>query len=766
MPQTLTPPAPAETDYEEPDDLDDADEFAAIGHIGDKASEPSAKGLVDAVQEAMANLGDYHSRLQANHETRFAIWSGQSNDGRKWAKHYGRPVFPWDGASDYRARVAEEYLLENVARMKAAYFRGNFQAAAHGIDRMGLSQNATRLLTYVLRTQMMPDVRDQIDFAANWQQTYGLSILHVGWQQETRMEPQEITLEQMAEMALQMAAASPQGQALQQAGDAQGLGALAMGSVEETLTMIADPANEKTLAREIVAMAPWLTTRQAREVVKELRETGRSTYPNPRTAVNRPRWTALRPQVDVFFPREVKRLQDAPWIAMIVDLTRDQLRDKERTEGWNRDFIDAVEENEKGNVIDEQAAAVGTSLLGGAAFLRQGVESSSGRSYAATVEDQSQIYQVLRVFYRASDKKGFPGIFEAVVHPNQTKHLGLHRLVPCSHGQYPFVAFRRERVVPCLIESRGVPEICETDQEAIKVNRDFMVNRTELGSLPPLKVSANRGGGNYPLHPGCQIPERQNSKTEFLDMPRLDGQQINLEERVKLDLDRYFGRASEAIDPATTQMKQQEVVDDFLADLGEAVRLTWADLQQYMSPVTLTRVLGNSANVAQPVQVTRDEIQGQYDFSLTFDVRDLDTEYMIKKVGTFNDFVLAADTLGIVDRSVYPMLMAQAIDPQMAAMLMRDPQEAQQDEIEDEKRAVAQISAGTEPAMMEGQNHEARAQVLEQAVMANPNLMQRYQQDEIFKAMIDARLQHHRFQVEQRQNALIGRQGAASVLGV
>ena len=107
---------------------------------------------------------------------------------------------------------------------------------------------------------------------------------------------------------------------------------------------------------------------------------------------------------------------------------------------------------------------------------------------------------------------------------------------------------------------------------------------------------------------------------------------------------------------------------------------------------------------------------------------------------------------------------ARAIDPTGADLVLRDPAEAEASEIEDEKLALAKISAGVEPLMIEGQNHAARLQALTEGVQVNPQLMQRYQSDEIFRALIDARVQHHQHQVQQQENAVIGRMGAPQVL--
>jgi hypothetical protein len=86
-------------------------------------------------------------------------------------------------------------------------------------------------------------------------------------------------------------------------------------------------------------------------------------------------------------------------------------------------------------------------------------------------------------------------------------------------------------------------------------------------------------------------------------------------------------------------------------------------------------------------------------------------------------------------------------------------------EQEDEQTAFAKIAAGTEPPLKEGgQNAQVRLQTLQQIIQSNPAVQQRYQQDEIFRKMIDARAQAFQFQLQQQQNAVIGRTGAQPAL--
>ena len=88
-------------------------------------------------------------------------------------------------------------------------------------------------------------------------------------------------------------------------------------------------------------------------------------------------------------------------------------------------------------------------------------------------------------------------------------------------------------------------------------------------------------------------------------------------------------------------------------------------------------------------------------------------------------------------------------------------QAAQQAEVEDEQLQFTKIAAGTEPPLKEGgQNVQLRAQTLQGIIQSNPAIQQRLQQDQIFAAMIEARMKAFEFQMQQQQNAQIGRVGS------
>jgi len=208
-------------------------------------------------------------------------------------------------------------------------------------------------------------------------------------------------------------------------------------------------------------------------------------------------------------------------------------------------------------------------------------------------------------------------------------------------------------------------------------------------------------------------------------------------------------------------MHQQWQVTNFLTQMREVVLRILALDQQYMDPMQVSRVIGSGP---LPFQITREEIQGQYDVALMFDVRTMDAEF-VKKRWEAIEKAFSLDRTGVLNDVAVTRWILASIDPNLADIAVPDVQAATADEIEEEKAAVAMMASGVEPAMKEGgQNFRVRLQTMMQTIQVNPELMALYQQSGSFAKMVEARRQHFEFQLEQQQNAVIGRVGAAPAL--
>jgi hypothetical protein len=327
---------------------------------------------------------------------------------------------------------------------------------------------------------------------------------------------------------------------------------------------------------------------------------------------------------------------------------------------------------------------------------------------------------------------------------------------------YPFVEMPRERATRPLLESRGIPELVQTAQEEIKIQRDYRADRASISILPPVRVPANRGKFDLVLGPGVQVPERRPGEIGWMDPPRPDAGSIEVENATRFDVNNYFGRMADGVPPQMAMIHTQEMVDSWLLDMKLCIIQTMALAQQYLTPEEVSRVTGN-ASLA--FSASPQDIRGRFDITAEFDARLLDNEALGAKLKYLSEILVPMDSFGVIDRAGLVKYMFQAVDPNMAAMLVQDIGAATQQEIEDEQVQFSKIAAGTEPPMKEGgQNAQVRLQTLQQIIQSNPAVSQRYQQDEIFRRMLDARMQAFQFQLQQSQNAVIGRVGAQPAL--
>jgi hypothetical protein len=243
--------------------------------------------------------------------------------------------------------------------------------------------------------------------------------------------------------------------------------------------------------------------------------------------------------------------------------------------------------------------------------------------------------------------------------------------------------------------------------------------------------------------------------------PIQDNATIEIEAATRRDVDEYFGIPRPDMAPQRALLAQQDLVDTWLADLSLILGQTFQLSQQYLDDIQFVRVAGG---MPMPFRASRQEIQGKFDLRLDFDARTFDSEALEVKIKGLIE-LLPLDVMGVVDRVGLVRFLFSAIDPNMAEFLIKDVDAAAQQEIDDEQVQFTKIAAGTEPPLKEsGQNAQLRLQTLQGIVQANPALQQRYQQDEIFKAMLDARMQAFQFALQQQQNAQIGRVGAQPAL--
>jgi hypothetical protein len=682
----------------------------------------------------------YLEQYRRDFETRFCLWQGQSADGRRWQSHYGKQtkVRPWDGASDVRTFTADDIINEQVETMLSAFARATIQVTALRATELDWSSKVTVLLQWLIRNQLAPEIAAELEKAAQWRQTYGLSIMGVWWRQEWRLAKVLRKLEDLWQQAVE-------------SGDAAAI---------EAVQSIADPLRDEQSIAAIVARSPVVDRQGARRILRELREKGESEVPMVTVHKNQPCWEALRPFLDVFFPVETADLQRARWMMRRRVLTLAELEVKKASREWDPDWCEEVYHTRGksfGAIADYRTASgtlLGTEHLLGYGTRQAGAGQLPGEHYV----------EVYSAYYQGIDQRsGIPVLMHTVFSPlvGEEDSYGRHEPFTYAHGAMPFVPLVRERVESALADSRSVPEIAATFQGTIKRHRDGLNDLGQMSLQPPLLVPLWRAGQTTDASPCAHIPYKNGDEFKYLlPPPHAATNAQNAEEQAEMALARYFGlRRGDMVDPTRTQLANERLVQGFLGEVGEVTKQMMQLWQQYGSPVTTERVVGR---LRIPFHVAREEIQGQFDLTFRFDPVNLNQELAIKRLEAFQKFVLAFDNMGVVNRQKLAELGARALDPYWADEIVGDPALAAQSEAEDEMKNLGLIATGTEPPMRpEGQNYQLRLSTLLQGLQDNPWQRQRIESQPDSLAMLQARIKHLNTMAEQYGiNKDIGRTGA------
>lgn len=662
----------------------------------------------------------YSTRRADNYDARLAYWDGQSSDGRKWSGNYRKKIFPWEGSSDCRIRLADFVSNRETQLCLTATFSSRLQMLPVESTDGILQQRSESLLKWMLYTHCADDLRRELELALNFRATYGLAVMGVFWRTTSRVEIKTYNLDTLLAML-----AETQDPAL-----------------EAFIGSVLDPLQEDAAIDLADQFAPGAGTAAN---IKKLREGGEVEVPTPYVFESRPEWCALEPFNDIVFPAATYDLQRAPWIARREMVTCEELRERIVTAGYDEDFVEKA---------DRQKGSSLWPII---------TQANANRRDHLLFEEYRDMVELWHIYSKEEDETtGATKLMCRVVHSSISDAAAKEEILEYAHGQYPFIELPRERISRCLIEARGIPEIVGTMQQEIKSQRDYRADRASISILPPMRVPANRGKLDIILGPAVQIPERRANEFGWMQPPPFDQGTIEIERAVRRDVNEYFGLAGEGVDPNYAQLVTQHTVDRWLRDFKAIVTQTWQLMQQYMPPVQILRVSGGQ-NI--PFSASREDIQGKFDLSVTFDAKQLDSELLGIKLEYITKNLVPMDNMGVIDRAGLVKFIMSTVDPNIADLIVRDPGPAAQIEADEEQLAFTKIAAGTEPPLpQEGVNYQLRAQVLQGILQSNPALQQRLQQDEIFRNMIEARMKAFAFQNQQAQNAMIGRQGTLPAL--
>ena len=182
-------------------------------------------------------------------------------------------------------------------------------------------------------------------------------------------------------------------------------------------------------------------------------------------------------------------------------------------------------------------------------------------------------------------------------------------------------------------------------------------------------------------------------------------------------------------------------------------------VQEYMGDEDFHRIAGMSPGLP----TSQAEIQGAYDFSVKFDVRELDSEYVATKMKAIID-LLPIDTAGTVDRSKLMSIAVSMVDPVLGQSILSDQRGASQKTFDKVNQDIALMALGNEASYTEGDPTAGmKLQFMQQIIGGNPKYQEAVQSDERFQALLENYGKNLQQSVAQEQNKMIGRLGVQPV---
>lgn len=709
----------------------------------DGGSRPCPKERLDTIKEEFRQLctdagASANDRRQLSEEIRFNLWPGQTPDGKKHSNEE-REAFPFEGASDARIRLADGTINEQVMILMAALMRANLNFKGGGVS-PELGANLVTLWDHLLANHLGAEWFVEWTKIAQWRQgdSPAVAFLQIWWKQETELLPEELTAEDFAARFQELLAATDPEMAA------------APETAGEIQAMLADPAMREALAGACQTLYPELAEARARKVAAALQERGAAVFPYPHVKDGRLCVKARRLFDDIFIPENTPTdLSRARVIYVREWVSQVELEERQARGEFRAGFADEVKKHE-GTTGWQHLTHYGDN----------GERLSDLHTRAWDKSRQRGLYELITAYYRATNADGIAGVYSVTYHHAVNEAGTEEELQTYRTGRYIFIPCRREILGNTLWQARGISELAATEQQSLKLLHDSFMDHAQLATVPPFEVPASRPKLALVFRPLGLIKTNRPGEIKPMTMGQYPQANGEVQKAILRHHDRYFGRFSEDLPSDLVRLYGQNLVDFFLLEANEAVRMALQIALQFMTEAQLAEVWGEQA---EPIVAGVREIESLFQAELSFEAGTLQFEFLQQIGRLITEHVLNWDSENTVRRAELVSWFFAAISPQLRRRAVRPVEEANQKEMDEEEGNFAKIAAGVEPPMQTaGQDFNTRLNVLLGIAEKNPEAIARLSPTS--RAIWEARIKHLQGQVMQEQNKIIGRTMARPAL--
>jgi len=667
--------------------------------------EPSVQALRQAYNQTVTELDSYFDLCRSSYDDRRNWWPGKSRDLRK----HGADAFPWEGAADMESHVIDERVTKLVSLFISSMKRANVRAYPVEMGDIARSKLVSNFLKWMVSSGYIPRFAQEMELGANYMLERGLLITYVGWHREDRRFLQKLDINQIAQMSPELAA------------------------------IILEGNDDDQIVNLIKTTFDGVTDRKAKRALKEIRKSGVTELPVVRRQIDVPDVKTLAPDGDFMFPAYVTDPQRSPYCFWRTYYTAQELENKVVTDGWDEDFVDYMIEHYRGVNIDS---------------IEREQEGRRSISLTDSAYEADELIEIVHCYQRLVDSEdSCEGIYETVMHKDFDGNEGLG--VPSyakfglmnGYEDYPVVVTKLSEDSKRLYDTQTIPDVLRGIQQQVKVERDSRIDRNSLATLPPIMHPV----GNAPKDwgPGRYIPYRRKGEFEFGPTPNFNQGSLEMEQTMERQANALVGLDYE--DPMS-QMRRQFLVDKFLAHCADVLKLAYRCFQRFGPDSIFFRVTGSP----DPQVFDKGDPDENFDILINYDVLNSDPEAQENKLNQLVSLT-QLDMNGRISIDRLLEVAASSIDPTLADAILQPAEEAQEQIVKQVTDDLTKIFAGIEmPARPNG--GQIAMQVIEQYV-SQPDVAQRIEQDESFRARMEKYQGQYAFAMQQMENAQIGRIG-------
>ena len=674
----------------------------ALTYVSD---EPDVKTLRYAYDQTVIELEAYFDLCRSSYDDRRNFWPGKSRDHRK----HGADAFPWEGASDMEAHTIDERITRLVSLFISSLNRSNVRAYPVEAGDMARSKIVSSFLKWMVTSGYIPRFKQEMELGANYLLERGILITYVGWHREDRTFLQKLDLAQIGQISPDIYRAIESGQ------------------MDNELTSL------------MQTIFPTASEKRIKKAIKELRKGGEAELPIVRRQIDAPEVKTLAPDGDFFFPPYVTDPQRAPFCFWRTYYTPQELQNKVITDGWDADFVDHIIEKYRGvNIYSIEKEQEGQRSIG-----------LTDRGYQA-----DELVEIVYGYQRLIDQEdGSEGIYQTIFHKEfdgdeMTPGYAKFELMN-GYEDYPIVVTKLSEDSKRLYDVQTIPDLLRGIQNQVKIERDSRIDRNSISTLPPILHPVGQAPTDW--GPGRMIPYRRKGDLDFAPTPTYNQGSVEMEVTMSQQADRLVGLDETS---GISQVRKQFLVDKFLTHAAQVLRMCYRCYQRFGPDSTFFRVTG----VPDAQMFSKGDPDENFDITINYDVLNTDPETNEKKLQSLVSLT-QLDRSGRINIDNLLDVAANSIDPVLADSILQPTEAASQQVVKDVTDDLAKIFAGIEmPARPNGA--QIAMQVIQQYT-SQPDVAQRAQTDEAFAARLQKYAGQYTFQMQQMQNAEIGKIGTA-----